>query len=364
MGNDFRAAYVPGTALNGAGQMVGLFELDGYYANDITTYESLAQLPNVTLTNVLVDGVSGNPGYSGIQDAVTEVSLDIEMAISMATNLSKVVIYEGQPTTTGIEHILQLMATNNVAKQISSSWIFPDDPINDTSYVQMAAQGQSYFQASGDDDAYYSGISQSADDTNITLVGGTTLSTTGPGGAWSSETVWNWGYDANASPPGYIGSGGGVNLNNVPIPTWQTGINMTANQGSTTLRNVPDVALTADNIFVEANNGQQITGVGGTSCAAPLWAAFTALVNQQAVLVGKPTVGFLNPGIYAIGEGPNYALVFTTSPPATTPTPAPHIYFAVPGYDLCTGWGTPNGQNLINDLVTPGHAGHCAGERL
>ena len=124
MGNDFRAAYVPGTALNGAGQMVGLFELDGYYANDITTYESLAQLPNVTLTNVLVDGVSGNPGYSGIQDAVTEVSLDIEMAISMATNLSKVVIYEGQPTTTGIEHILQLMATNNVAKQISSSWIF------------------------------------------------------------------------------------------------------------------------------------------------------------------------------------------------------------------------------------------------
>ena len=160
----------------------------------------------------------------------------------------------------------------------------------------MAAQGQSYFQASGDDDAYYSGISQSADDTNITLVGGTTLSTTGPGGAWSSETVWNWGYDANASPPGYIGSGGGVNLNNVPIPTWQTGINMTANQGSTTLRNVPDVALTADNIFVEANNGQQITGVGGTSCAAPLWAGFTALVNQQAVLVGKPTVGFLNPG--------------------------------------------------------------------
>ena len=354
MGNDFRTAYVPGTALNGAGQVVGLFELDSYYANDITTYESLAQLPNLTLTNVLVDGVSGNPGYSGIQDAVIEVSLDIEMAISMATNLSKVMVYEGQPTTTGIEHILQLIASNNVAKQISSSWVFSDDPINDTSYKQMAAQGQSFFQASGDDDAYYSGISQSADDTNITLVGGTTLSTTGPGGVWSSETVWNWGYVANANPPGYVGSGGGVNLNNVSIPTWQSGINMTANQGSTTLRNVPDVALTADNIFIVANNGQQTTGNGGTSCAAPLWAAFTALVNQQAALVGKPTVGFLNPAIYAIGKGPNYALDFhdiTTS--NNTNTSSANKYSAVPGYDLCTGWGTPNGQNLINDLVTP-----------
>jgi hypothetical protein len=355
IGNDFRAAYVPGTALNGAGQVVGLLELDGYYANDITTYESLAGLPNVTLTNVLVDGVSGSPGYSGIQDAVTEVSLDIEMAISMATNLSKVIVYEGNPNTTpGVEHILQIMAANNVAKQISSSWVFSDDPVNDASYKQMAAQGQSFFQASGDNDAYYSGISQSADDTNITLVGGTTLSTTGPGGAWSSETVWNWGYDANISPPGYVGSGGGVNLNNVPIPTWQTGINMTTNQGSTTLRNVPDVALTADNIFVEANNGQQITGVGGTSAAAPLWAAFTALINQQAVLVGKPTVGFLNPAICAIGKGPNYALDFhdiTTG--NNTNANSANKYFAAPGYDLCTGWGTPNGQNLINDLVTP-----------
>ena len=210
----------------------------------------------------------------------------------------------------------------------------------------MALQGQSFFQASGDDDAYYSGIAQWADDTNITLVGGTTLSTTGPGGSWSSETVWNWG--------GGSGSGGGVNFNNVAIPGWQLGVSMANNQGSTTLRNVPDVAMTADNIVVFCNNGQQQTGTGGTSCAAPLWAAFTALANQQAASLGKPPVGFLNPAIYAIGKGPNYASTFhdiTTGNNFSSSSPT--NYSAVPGYDLCTGWGTPNGQNLINALVTP-----------
>src|ERR1035438_886541 len=84
---------------------------------------------------------------------------------------------------------------------------------------------------------------------------------------------------------------------------------MTANQGSTTRRNVPDVALTADNVYVIYGNGQSET-VGGTSCAAPLWAGFTALLNQQAALAGIPTVGFLNPAIYAIGKGPNYTADF------------------------------------------------------
>jgi subtilase family serine protease len=128
---------------------------------------------------------------------------------------------------------------------------------------------------------------------------------------------------------------------------------MTTNLGSTTLRNVPDVALTADNIFVIADNGTNYS-VGGTSAAAPLWAGFTALINQQAALFGNPTVGFLNPAIYAIGKGPNYNLDFhdiTTG--NNTNKNVGNKYFAVPGYDLCTGWGTPNGANLINALAPP-----------
>ena len=117
---------------------------------------------------------------------------------------------------------------------------------------------------------------------------------------------------------------------------------MATNRGSTTMRNVPDVALTADNVF------------GGTSCAAPLWAGFTALVNQQAVASGRATVGFVNPAIYTIGQGANYAVDFhdITTGNNTWPS-SPANFYAVPGYDLCTGWGTPAGQNLINALAGP-----------
>lgn len=84
MGKDFRAAYVPDSPLNGAGQTVGLLQFDGYTSSDIAYYESHAGLPSVTLSNVLIDGASGFPSGSGGE---VEVSLDIEMAISMATNV-------------------------------------------------------------------------------------------------------------------------------------------------------------------------------------------------------------------------------------------------------------------------------------
>jgi subtilase family serine protease len=121
--------------------------------------------------------------------------------------------------------------------------------------------------------------------------------------------------------------------------------------GSTIMRNVPDVALTADNVYVVCDNGESHI-CGGTSCAAPLWAGFTALVNQQAVAAGRPTVGFINPAIYAIGESTNYAADFhdITTGDNTSPG-SPTNFYAVLGYDLCTGWGTPAGQNLINDLA-------------
>ena len=90
LGRDFASGYLPGVSLNGAGQMVGLLEFDGYYTNDITNYEALAGLPNVPLINVPLNGFGGTPG-----SGVAEVSLDIEMAISMAPGLSAAVIFEG-----------------------------------------------------------------------------------------------------------------------------------------------------------------------------------------------------------------------------------------------------------------------------
>jgi len=350
-GYDFRAAYLPGvTNLIGAGQAVGLLEFDGYYANDIATYEQQTGVPSVTLATVLLDGFNGVP-TTGINSGNSEVALDIEMTISMAPGLSKVIVYEAGPN--GIANdVLSRMASDNQAKQLSCSWSFGvdgPDATADQFFQQMAAQGQSFFDASGDSGAFSGSTSVDfpSDDPYITQVGGTTLTTAGPGGNWMSEIVWNWGYIRHS---GYVGSGGGISTS-YPIPGWQQGISMSANQGSTTMRNVPDVAMVSDNIAIVADNGQQETD-GGTSFAAPLWAGFIALVNQQAAAYGRPPVGLVNPAIYAIGKGANYASDFhdiTTGNNTTSSSPTK--FFAVTGYDLCTGWGTPNGINLIYALA-------------
>jgi alpha-tubulin suppressor-like RCC1 family protein len=342
MGNDFRAAYVPGSPLTGTGQVVGLLQFDGYTASDITYYETKAGLPNVPLSNVLLDGFTGSPTGSGGE---VEVSLDIEMAISMAPGLAEVIVYMAGPY--GNWHdILNRMATDNLAKQLSCSWYIPgggSDPVADQIWQQMAAQGQSFYSASGDADAFAGPVDFPGETPYIVQVGGTTLTTSGPGGAWVSETVWNWG--------GGTGSGGGISTR-YAIPSYQANISMTLNQGSTTMRNIPDVALTADNVYVRADGVDY--NVGGTSCAAPLWAGFTALVNQQAVASGRPLVGFINPAVDTIGTGSGYATCFhdiTTG--NNTSSSSPTKFYAVAGYDLCTGWGTPAGQNLINALATP-----------
>jgi uncharacterized repeat protein (TIGR01451 family) len=341
-GSDFRAAYAPKVAATGIGQTVGLLEFDGYYASDITSYENQTGLPTVPLTNVLLDGYNGSPGSGNI-----EVALDIEMAIAMAPGLSQVIVYEAGPS--GIPNdILNRMATDNLAKQLSSSWTWSGGPdlTTDQIFQQLASQGQSFFQACGDSGAYTGLVDEPADNPYITIVGGTTLSTTGPAGSWASETTWNW-YNTGS---GTSGTGGGVSTT-YSIPTWQQGISMSGNQGSTTMRNIPDVALTADNIWVAYNNGSS-GAVGGTSCAAPLWAGFTALINQQALGNGKPVVGFINPAIYSIGTGTGYGSTFhdiTTG--NNTNKSSPTKFFAVSGFDLCTGWGTPVGGGLITALA-------------
>jgi hypothetical protein len=245
--------------------------------------------------------------------------------------------------------LLNAMATHNpLSKQLSCSWGGGGvDATAEQIFKQMGAQGQSFFNATGDSDAFTNSIPFPSDSTNITEVGGTTL-TTGTGASYISEKVWNWGL-VNSS---YVGSSGGISTF-YGLPYYQQGISMVANQGSTTKRNVPDVALTADNVYVVYNNGSTGT-FGGTSCAAPLWAGFTALVNQQAAAAGRAPVGFLNPAIYTIGKGANYTTAFHDTTTGNNFWPSsPSKFSAVTGYDLCTGWGTPNGTNLINALAGP-----------
>ena len=341
-GSDFRNAYAPGVTLNGAGQTVGLFERDGFYTNDITQYETGAGLPLLVPTVVKVGTFNGLPSTNF--NAVGEVSLDIEAVIAMAPGIASLLVYEGNDTAS----ILTRMAQDNLAKQISSSWFFGRAANYDTQLLQMAVQGQTFFQCSGDNLAYVAGINfgsnsgPPADDPYLVSVGGTAL-TTAADKSWLAESTWN-----NAN--GVNGSGGGISTV-YNIPTWQQSVSMASNGGSTTKRNIPDVALTAYNCYFISNNGNA-SGWWGTSIAAPLWAGFTALINQQAVSQGRPTVGFLNPAIYALAEGPNYSLYFhDTTVGNNTWSNSPSSYFATTGYDLCTGWGTPAGLNLINALA-------------
>jgi hypothetical protein len=336
LAKDLRAAYVPNVALTGAGQAVGLFELDGYFPGDISKYEKACGLAPVPLQNVLLNGFNGSAGPANI-----EVALDIEMAIAMAPGLSQVIVYEG----TKPNDILNRMATDNAAKNLSSSWGWspPVDQVRDQIFQQFIAQGQSLFQASGDNGAWPGLIFPPSDSPYLTVVGGTSLTTKGPGGPWASETTWG-------------GSGGGIStLYN--LPDWQKGLIMTNNLGSTKMRNIPDVALLADTvIFTVVDNGVSLAS-GGTSAAAPLWAAFTALVNQQATASCGPPVGFLNPALYTIGKGINYTNDFHDIVTGNnTNNASPNKFFAVKGYDLCTGWGTPSGIKLINDLTSTGPA--------
>ena len=116
------------------------------------------------------------------------------------------------------------------------------------------------------------------------------------------------------------------------------------------MRNIPDVSMVAADVVVVWNHG--VTSLyGGTSAAAPLWAGFAALANQQAAMVGSPPVGFLNPAIYAIGTGPNYNLCFHDITTGNNGWNQGAVFYAVSGYDLCTGWGSPAGVNLINALA-------------
>ena len=336
---DFRAAYLPGVSLTGTGQSVGLLQFDGYYAADITAYRTQFGLPAIPIVNVAVDGGVSTPGSGN-----SEVCLDIEMVMSMAPGVSTIYVNQAPNPSPWVD-LLNRMATDNLAKQLSCSWGGGSpDPTAEAIFQQMAAQGQSFFNASGDSDAFTGAIGFPAESPSITQVGATTLSTSGAGGSYVSETVWNWG--------GGEGSSGGISTT-YSIPSWQQGISMSANQGSTTLRNIPDVAFVGDNVYVRYNNGSS-GNFGGTSCAAPLWAALTALINQQASANSLPPVGFVNPAIYNIGKNAGYAASFhdTTSGNNFGPS-SPSKFSAVAGYDLCTGWGSPAGAALINALSGP-----------
>ncbi len=332
VGSDLRAAYYGSGSLTGAGQSVGLFEFAGYNIKDVQNYFSKLKQPlNVPVNGVSLNGVSINCPPQSCDDS--EQALDIEIAISMAPGLSQVVVYVGSKDVS----IFNRMAADNTSKQLSCSWGWTDNESSlDPIFKEMAVQGQSVFVATGDNGSSTPGdVVWPADDPFVTAVGGTDLVTTGPGGAWSSETGWN-------------GSAGMPSKNGIPIPKYQklNGVVNSQNHASSTLRNIPDVAAEANTNQWSCYDAGCSDGNGGTSYAAPQWAGLVAMANEQAVSAGGTTLGFLNPKIYHIGVGSAYDTNFHDITSGSNGQ-----YSAVTGFDLVTGWGSPIGPNLIDTLT-------------
>ena len=339
LGSDMRAAYYGGTALTGAGQNLGLFEYVGTDLADLTTYyKNVGQTNKVPVTLLSTDGTSTaclDTRKGGDCDD-TEQTLDMTQALGMAPGLSSLVMYVGSTDTA----IISAMTTHSpLPTTIGCSWGWtPADPTTlDPYFEKMAAQGQSFFAASGDSSTWSSrNEAWPADDAHVISVGGTDLTTSKAAGPWASETAW-------------VDSGGGISPDKIAIPSWQqiSGVINSSNKGSTTLRNGPDVSANANFTFYTCSDQTTCLAneYGGTSFAAPMWAGLVALANQQAAANGEALVGFFNPTVYAQNVTATYATDFHDITSGKSGS-----YSAVTGYDLVTGWGSPK-PALITTLA-------------
>jgi kumamolisin len=331
------------SGVTGAGQTIGILELGGgYNTSDIETYFQGQGLTPPTVVAVSVDGGTNAPSTPDSADG--EVALDIQVAASIASG-AKIAVYFAPNTDQGFMDAITTAVhdTANNPSVLSISWGGPESTWAQSSMTSLddacqsaAALGVTITVAAGDNgssDGVTDGknhVDFPASSPHVLACGGTELA--GSGSTIASETVWN-----DASEGG--GATGGGYSAVFPVPAWQTGVTGFSGSG----RGVPDVAGDASpesgyNILVD---GQQEV-VGGTSAVAPLYAALFALINQQK----GSSVGFVNPTLYPdptdfrdITQGNNGS------------------YSAGPGWDACTGLGSPNGQEIAQALAAAAPSG-------
>ena len=350
-----------GAGDEGTGQTIAIFEAEPYAESDIDAYESCYGT-KTQVGEVPVDGGAGTGYGSG------EAALDIEDVIGLAP-LAQVVVYDGPDTITGIYDTYSAIVSADRAKMISTSWGLCEPAVGssqtqleDTLFQEAAAQGQSVFAPAGDsgsEDCDGAGVgldtTLEVDDPGsqpyVTSVGGTSMSSSGPPPA---QSVWN-----DMCSGGPCGGGGGIS-GMWTMPSYQSGapslLNVIGAHSSSDpcgapagshCREIPDVSADADpTTGYEVYYDGAWTKLGGTSAAAPVWAAFTALANASSACAGNG-IGFANPALYdAAASG--YAGDFddiTSGENDITATNA-GMFPAGPGYDMASGLGTPNGSAL------------------
>jgi kumamolisin len=349
---DFNSLYSAG--YSGQGQTVALFELDDYVDTDIAQFENCFST-SAPVQRVKVNGGTSPSGGNG----ETEVALDIEVLAGLAPGLNNILVYEAPLTDADALAEYQQIANDDLAQVVSSSWgdceqnnmplVNGEAPI----FQQMAAQGQGIFAASGDsgvsdcngdqkNNDSVAAVDDPASQPYVTGVGGTNLSVT-VSDTRSSEIVW---------------SGGGGGLSVVwPKPNYQLSQVIT-NSYSNAMRQVPDVTADASPstpylIYVRGS----FSSVGGTSAAAPLWAAAEIVANQKLVALGYTHLGFANPALYSVFNSNSAAFYDITvgnncSGPACGSTLAAGTYPATVGYDQASGLGSLQLGILVNALIS------------
>jgi kumamolisin len=333
--------------LTGKGQTIAIVELGGGYdTSDLQTYFSNLGVTAPKVSSVSVDGGNNSPG----SDADPEVMLDIEVAGSIAYGASIVVYFASNTDQGFIDAISDAVHDQtNKPSVISISWGAPEDSWTQQSRTAMnsaledaAALGVTVTVASGDN-----GSSDGQSDGQLhtdfpasspysLACGGTTL--VGSGNTISSETVWN----EVANNEG--ATGGGVSAV-FALPTYQSSAGV-PNQPQTGFagRGTPDVSGNADpSTGYQIRFGGQDQVIGGTSAVAPLWAALTALLNEKL----GTAVGFLNPKLYALNEMGLHDISSGNNDDSGL-----GYYSAGPGWDPCTGLGSPDGTALLNALTS------------
>jgi len=325
------------TGVNGAGETIGIIELGGgYRTSDLSKYFASLNLAAPSVVSVSVDGGANAPTTPDSADG--EVALDIEVAGAIAPG-AKIAVYFAPNTDQGFIDAISTAVhdTTHTPSVISISWGGPEGNWVQASLTALdeacqsaAAVGVTITVASGDsgssDGATGENVDFPASSPHVLACGGTKLE--GSGTSISSETVWNDGSAGGAT-------GGGVSKD-FTLPVWQKKAGVPAPSGSSGGRGVPDVSGDASpetgyNVLVDGS--QEV--VGGTSAVAPLWAGLIALVNQKR----GSTAGFVNPVLYAnsgalrdITSGNNGA------------------FKAGPGWDACTGLGSPIGTAIATAL--------------
>ena len=336
------AAYNYPSSVNGSGQTAAILELGGGFSQtDRDTYFKGLGLTPPSVTAVSVDGGTNSPGTD--TDADGEVMLDIEVLGSVAPG-AKIVVYFAPNTDQGFIDALSTAVhdATNKPSVVSISWGGPEDSWTQQARTQMeqiltegAAAGVTVTVASGDSGST-DGVTDGKQHVDFPACaphalgcGGTTLNIAN--GQIASETVWN-------ELPNHGAGGGGISIE-FAVPAYQSGIKMPNNVDTGKPgRGVPDVAGDADpetGYSVLVDGARQT--IGGTSAVAPLWAGLIVLLNAS---LGKP-VGFLQPQIYAASAASGFHDI----------TQGNNVgYTAGPGWDACTGNGSPDGAALLSAL--------------